>query len=249
MDKETVKLLLQSYRPHDANDPIFAEALREVAADPELAAWFEEMQRFDAVMASKFQDMTVPRDVKNHILLGYHGGADDATAARRTPILAWVASIAAILVLGLLCWPWLKPSRRPMNALALQAISYTEQMPPLQFVCFDAGAVASWVNEQPGTKRIGLKLPTPDKALSMAMIGSSIVDWNGRPVVMICLQNGQRMAMLYVLEPRDAADLAEGATETVQKADWVVQTTKSDGRVRVLTTKGRPEDLDFQMPF
>lgn len=247
MDKATVKLLLESYRPHDANDPIFAEALREVAADPELAAWFEEMQRFDAVMASKFQEMPVPADMKNHILLGYHSAA--APASRRPRAVAWLGSIAAALVLGLVCWRLLAPPERPVNALALQAISYTEQMPPLQFVCFDAAAVAAWVNEQPGSRSLGFKLPKPDKSLSMAMIGSSVVDWNGRPVVMVCLQNGKRMAMLYILNPKDAADLAEGATETVRKAGWVVRTSKSDGRVRVLTSKGGPEDLDFQMPF
>lgn len=158
----------------------------------------------------------------------------------------------------MICWRVIAPPERPGKALAseapisplaLQAISYTERMPALQFVCFDAAAVASWVNEQPGTQQLGIKLPKPDKALSMTMIGSSVVDWNGRPVVMIALQNRERMAMLYILSPRDAADLEEGATETVQKANWVVRTTKSGGRVRILTTKGTPEDLDFQMPF
>ena len=248
MDKATVKLLLQSYRPHDANDPIFAEALREVAADPDLAAWFEEMQRFDAVMASKFQEMPVPADVKNHILLGYHSAAA-APAARRSRALGWLGAIAAVFVLALVCWRLLAPPERPMNALALQAISYTEQMPPLQFVCFDAAAVAAWVNEQPGTRNLGFKLPKPDKSLSMAMIGSSVVDWNGRPVVMICLQNGKRMAMLYILNPSDAAGLNDGATETVQKAGWVVQAKNTKGRVQILTTKGRAEDMNFTMPF
>ena len=248
MDKTTIKLLLESYRPHDAEDPIFTEALREVAADPELAAWFEEMQRFDAVMTAKFQAVAVPGDVKEHILLGRVAGIA-GPAARRPNALIWIGAIAAALVLGLFCWRVLTPAQRPMNALALQAISYTEQMPPLQFVCFDAGAVASWVNEQPGTQRLGLKLPKPDQSLSMAMIGSSIVDWNGRPVVMICLQNGQRMAMLYILSPDDAEGLQDGATETIEKDNWVVQAKNTNERVQMLTTKGRAGDLDFRMPF
>ena len=248
MDRESIKLLLESYRPHDANDPLFAEALREVAADPELAAWFEQMQRFDAVMVSKFDGLPVPADVKNHILLGYHNAAA-STTPRRWNLAMWIGSIAAALVLGLLCWRFITPPERAADRLALQAISFTGQMPPLQFVCFDATVVASWINEQPGTRQLGLTLPKPDKSLSMAMIGSSIVDWNGKPVIMVALQNEKRMAMLYILSPSDAAELAEGASETVQKADWVVRTTKSDGRVRVLATKGKPEDLDFQMPF
>lgn len=246
MDKATVKLLLESYRPHDANDPIFAEALREVAADPELAAWFEEMQRFDAVMSAKFQNMPVPRDVKNYILLGH--AANAAPPIRRSRAISFGA-LAAALVLGLICWSVFAPTRRPADALALQAISYTDNMPPLQFVCFDAAAVAGWINKQPGAKQIGLALDKPPASFSMAMIGSSVVDWNGRPVVMVCLQNGRRMAMLYILSGSDAADLKEGETRTVQKADCVVRMTKTAGQVRLLTTKGRPEDLDFQIPL
>lgn len=85
MDKTTVKLLLESYRPQDANDPIFAKALREVAADPELAAWFEQMQRFDAAMTSKFEEIPIPPDLRNHIFLAYQG----ATAAPSPPRLCW----------------------------------------------------------------------------------------------------------------------------------------------------------------
>ncbi len=246
MDKATVKLILESYRPQDANDPIFAEALRKVADDPELAAWFEDMQRFDAVMSAKFKGIAVPSDVKDHILLGYHASASPPS---RRSLLMISGTIAAALVVGFFCWNiWAQP-RRPVNALALQAISYTGRMPPLQFVCFDAAAVAGWINKQPGARQIGISLRKPPASLSMEMIGASVVDWNGRPVVMVCLQNGRRMAMLYILSGNDAADLKECATTTVQKADWVVRATKTAGQVRLLTTRGRPEDLDFQTPF
>jgi hypothetical protein len=246
MDKATVKLLLESYRPHSANDPIFAEALREVAADPELAAWFGQMQRFDAVMSAKFQQLPVPSEVKDHILLCYTASVSPRPRRSRAMIFG---AIAAALVLGLICWNMFAPPRRGGDALALEAISYTDKMPPLQFVCFDAAVVAEWINQQPVAKQIGISLGKPPASLSMAMIGSSVVYWNGRPVIMICLQNGKRMAMLYILSDSYADDLKEGARTTIQKADWVVRTTKTAGQVRLLTTKGRPEDLDFQMPF
>ena len=248
MDKETAKLLLKSYRPEDSEDPIFAEALREAAADPELAAWFEEMQRFDAAVGASLQEIPIPPDLKGHILLSRHNVVT-APTFYRSRFLALAGAAAAILALGLVFWRLVLPHERPADALARQAISYTERMPALQFVCFDASVVASWVNEQPDAQRLGITLPDPGKSLSMEMIGSSIVHWNGRPVVMICLQHNGRMAMLYVLGPNEAAGMKEGATETMQKADWVVRTSKSAGRVRVLATKGKPEDLNFSMPF
>lgn len=257
MDKTTVKLLLESYRPQDASDPIFAEALREVAADPELAAWFEQMQRFDAALTSKLEAIPIPADLRNHIFLGYQGTTTARDPRRHLP-WAWIGSIAAAFVLGVFCWRLIAPPERsgkalvaeaPISPLALQAISYTERMPALQFVCFDAAAVASWINEQPGTQQLGLRLPKPDKSLSMAMIGSSVVDWHGRPVVMVALQNGQRMAMLYILSPDDVPGLKDGATETIEKDNWVVQAKNTNGRVQVLTTRGGPGALDFPMPF
>ncbi len=81
------------------------------------------------------------------------------------------------------------------------------------------------------------------------MIGSSIVNWNGHPVVMICMQDGRHMAMLYVLKDADVAGLKDNSTETFQRADWVVRATKANGQVRLLAARGTADDLDFPMPF
>ena len=248
MDRATVKLLLESYCPEDADDPIFREALREVASDPELAAWFENMQRLDAVISEKIQGIPVPAEVKDHILLG---------ASKPNNILhnprswAWAvpASIAALIAISLFAWHVLTPSASRMTPMELQALAYSKKMPALQFVCFNAAAVAAWVNKQPGAQKVGLTLPVPDQSMSMAMIGSSVVDWNGRPVVMICLQDGKRMAMLYILNAKDFPEMADGATDTMRKEDWVVRATKSNGKVQLLAAQGGPEGLDFKMPY
>jgi hypothetical protein len=248
VDKETVKMLLASYRPQDAEDPIFADALREVARDPELAAWFEEMQRFDVVVGEKFRTASVPAEVKARVL------ADARTAsipaANTIQAKRWWAvplAIAAMLCAALIVWQNVAPVPAS-RALALQAISYSEEMPALQFVCFDAGEVAKWINKHPRSRHLGLKLNQPAEALSMRMIGSSVVDWKGQPVTMVCLQDGKRMAMLYILTAADAA-LPDGATETVEERGWTVRTIKTGGQVRVLTVKGRAEEQDFQVPF
>jgi hypothetical protein len=249
MDKETAKNLLELYRPQDRNDPMFAEALREVAADPALAAWFEEKQRFDAVIAGKLQEIPVPADVKGQILAGYRP-VEPADAVRVRGKWVTPLSLAASFFLGVFSWHLLDlPESRPMTPLEKQAIAYTEHMPALQFVCFNPVAVAKWVNDQPGSQQVGLKLPMPDASKTMTMIGASVTDWNGHPVVMVCLQDGKRMAMLYILNEKEASEMAEGATGTTQHGDWVIRTTKADGQIRVLAAKGRPEDLDFPMPF
>ncbi len=244
MDSEEVKRLLASYRAQDAADPMFADALREAARDPELAAWFAEARQFDAWMGEKLLAASVPAEVKSRVL----SGAPIAKATHRTH-LRWAIPLAAAAVLtaALLLWQSFTPAR-PSRALAMQAISFTGGMPALQFVCFDASAVAGWVNKQPGAQRAGLQLNDPGQALFMKMIGSSIVDWDGQPVVMICLQNDRQMAMLYILDD-STARLPEGTSETMEKDGWATRTMRAGGQVRILTTKGRAEDLDFPMPF
>lgn len=246
MDRATVKLLLEGFRPQDAADPMFAEALAEVARDPELAAWFETVQRLDAsISASLREAVPVSAALKAHILVGLQ----TETPARSSLFWKYLSAIAAaVLLAAFLGWKMLVPSQ-PAEALALQAVNFTNEMPPLQFVCFDATAVAAWVNEQPRARQAGIELPKPGKAADMAMIGSSVVDWNGKPVVMICLQNSKRMAMLYILNAEDGKAWKEGARETFQKDGWVVRTSLENGQVRLLTTKGQPEDLDFTTPF
>jgi hypothetical protein len=248
MDKTTVQFLLESYRAQDANDPIFAEALREIAADPELAAWFAERQRFDAVIAAALREVEVPGDVKDRILRG-SPAVTPFPVPHRAGIWATLGSIAAVLLLGLFSWQFLVPHPRAIDPLAMQAITFTSKMPALQFVCFNPAAVAKWVNAQPDSQKVGLTLPPPDKSMSMVMIGSSIVNWNGHPVVMVCLQDGKRMAMLYVMKASDVPGMKEGESETVQHGDWVVRTTDDHGQIHVLTARGAPGDLDFRMPF
>jgi len=244
MDKETARMLLESYRPQDHADPMFTDALAEAARDPELGVWFAEQQRFDALMGQKFREVPVPAEVKVRVL------ADARAALPVAPRARWPLALAAAAVLaaGLLAWRNFAPVS-PGRALAHQAISFTQEMPALQFVCFDAGVVAQWVNEQPGVSNVALKLRKPAAELSMSMIGSSVVDWNGQPVVMVCLQNGKRMAMLYILGEKEAASLLEGKAETLEENGWAARTIKTGGQVRILAARGRAADLDFDVPF
>lgn len=70
MDKDEVKVVLQSYRAgtDDENDSLFRDALAQASNDPALADWFRAEQEFDAVMAEKFRDVPVETAVKKRLL-------------------------------------------------------------------------------------------------------------------------------------------------------------------------------------
>lgn len=248
MDREELKDLLELYRPEDAGDPMFAEALAEVARDAELAAWFARAQRFDAAMRETLRELPVPPEVRREILQTERP-RKLVPFAPRLPAWAWSLSAAAVLVLAAVLGRTALEPKSGTQALAMQAIQFTDRMPALQFVCFDSDEVASWVNHQPAVQQAKLTLPRPGRSADMVMIGSSVVNWQGRPVVMICLQNGGRMAMLYMLKADDLKSLADGASETMERGGWFVRTSRRGDQLRVLTSKGSAVDANFPVPF
>ena len=70
MNRHEAKRQLEVFRPGgaDARDPCFAEALKQLEHDPELARWFNEQRRFDAVMAEGVKAVATPADLKAAIL-------------------------------------------------------------------------------------------------------------------------------------------------------------------------------------
>lgn len=270
MDKATLKLRLGAFRTHgqDADDPLLAEARREVERDPEMAAWFAEEQRFDALMVEKFRGVSAPAGLKEAILLNAktprivpeRGSARPASWQRSARVsLALAAGLTLAFFLGRLTLP---PNPRPPGpgplapesaggSLALRAIAYTEQMPALEFVCFDASQVASWVARKSADLQMGQVI---DKRVpDMRMIGSSVARWEGKPVIMIALQNGEHMAMLYLLRASDfpgpsGAD-EQGVNGILEKDGWVSKTGRRGDHVYVLTAKGTRQDLNFPMPL
>lgn len=72
MNRDEAKLLLQVYRPggQDAAEPRFAEALNLAKNDPELAAWFEQEQAFDAAISQSVKGVPIPENLKSAILTG-----------------------------------------------------------------------------------------------------------------------------------------------------------------------------------
>jgi len=248
VDREEAKRILESYRlgGKDSHDPIFADALRELERDPELQAWFEEKEKFDAVMVEKLADaVTAPRDLKHQILARRPERARNIFAV---PWLQPMLAAAAAVVIGLGVWQHFAAPRNPARTLALQAISYTNEMPPLQFVCFDASAVASWANRQPAVRKAALEIPKPGTDMDLRLIGSSLVAWNGKPVLMLCLQNGKQMAMVYLVRGDDF-QIKPDAHEMIEKDGWVSRVSYSGDKAWVLTTKGKPADLNFKVPF
>src|SRR5690349_1496751 len=99
-----VKLLLSGFRPEgqDASDPIFANALREVAQDPQLRTWFAEAQAFDRAVADRLGEVAPPEELRAAILAG-----EKASRSNRRWLQPWTWAAAAVLaLLGVIAALW-----------------------------------------------------------------------------------------------------------------------------------------------
>ncbi len=165
--------------------------------------------------------------------------------------LTWpraILAIAAVFVAALLLANFFSRPKplTPAQLLAQQGITYTSSMPALQMVCFDASVVARWVSERPGFTAADFAITkTPE---NMRLIGASVAEWQGKPVIMLSLQNDRQMAMFYLVRGDDFALPPE--TDYVEEKDgWVSKVIRTGGHAGVLTTKGTRDDLKFDMPF
>lgn len=253
MDKEQVRQVLSVYRAgsDDALDPYFAEALRAAEADPELEAWFAEAQRFEAEVVALLHATPAPVGLKEAILRrAAVSPAPGVTAERRIAFAPWLAAAAAVVAAFFIGRGSVVPAavhRLGDGSLALQAISYSGQMPKLDFVCFSSNAVKGWVDEKSAAMHMGNLLDKPMP--NMQMIGSSATEWNGKPVILVALQNGQHMGMLYLMR---AADFPSGASEdghVMERDGWVSKVGCRGEHVFVLTARGTRDDLNFPMPL
>lgn len=253
MDKEQARQILSVYRAgsDDAQDPYFAEALQAAAADPDLATWFAEAQRFEAEMIALLQVAPAPAGLRDAILQrAATSPAPRIIAQRRIAFAPWLAAAAAVVAAFFIGRGSVVPTpvhRLGDGSLALQAISYSGQMPKLDFVCFSSDAVKGWVDKKSAAMHMGNLLDKPMP--NMQMIGSSATEWGGKPVIQVALQNGRHMGMLYLMR---TADFPGGASEdghVMEKDGWVSKVGLRGDHVFVLTARGTRDDLNFPMPL
>lgn len=101
MDSTEAKFILRAYRPggHDAQDPVFAEALAQLERDPALRAWWERERAFDAAVTEKIGTAHPPGHLRLAILAGGKVGNPGGRSVMRWRSLPmWIAAAAAIAV-------------------------------------------------------------------------------------------------------------------------------------------------------
>ena len=197
MNTQEAKFILQAYRPggEDANDPQFAEALRQVKNDPELAKWFAEQLAFDSAMGRALQQVKPPDNLRENILAG--GRVVPLTFwSRRTVWWAVAASFVLLLCPGAL---WLNSMRFTVYMDKMVTASAASEG-HVDVKISDLGQIQAWL----ANRGVETNFVLPAVLSGAPATGCRILDWHGHKISMLCyMLDGSGHVDLFVAEKSD----------------------------------------------
>jgi len=209
MTRDEAKAILQVWRPggEDAEDPRFAEALKAVEQDAELARWFAEQKAFDGAMAAQVQTLPVPRNLKASLLAQQPAvrvpfWQRDLLPLLQRPALRWAlaASVAGLCVAG--SWAAMRhPSRFADYRRDLTEEAW-DANPHVELRTSDLKTITHWLAE----RGMRAELVIPSALRDMNILGCRVLKWRGHSVVGLCLSDGVRHNHLFVADQIAFAD-------------------------------------------
>ena len=205
MNIEEAKLILAAYRPGTADDadPHFAEALKLVRTDAELAAWFKAEQAADAALRAKLKSTPLPDDLLANIQSGLQERLNGRP--RRNPFpLALAASIVVLgLLAGLLVFrPDPKAVPGSFAAFREDMSQQLQTMPSLDFNTDRLVEVREWLAKQP----LGGEVELPEALTKFPSLGCRTMDWNGHKAALVCFMIEGEVLHVLVMPKGDLPD-------------------------------------------
>ncbi len=203
MNSEEAKLFLSARRRHgqDDGDPRMAEALEHTRHDPELRAWYDEQQAFDASICEKLAQLGPPPGLAGQIL-----AEQRVRCARRNrravATLAIAASVTLLFSVGL--WQFW-PAPAPMTQFAAMRVDMTKFLatfPELDLATDQWPEIVRWLTRK--TALEGLELPLA--AQRFPGLGCREIEWRGKRLMLVCFVAQGEIVHLFVLPKAELGD-------------------------------------------
>jgi hypothetical protein len=256
MNREEARLILQVYRPggQDADDPHFAEALALAKRDPELAAWFAEQHKFDAMVSRGLQKIAAPSQLKSQILASGQKSARPESFVEppvanwwrnlfsfNSPV-AWAAAIILIFIcLGIF---WGKPGgdARFADFSARMVFSARNDTNHVDAKIRDMKQVVAWLAERHGENKFVLPVALNGEN---GLMGCRILDWRGQKVSMLCylLKNSGHMD-LFVADAKIFSDAPPDKPRFAASGGMPTASWSRDGVAYLIVGFGNETDLE-----
>lgn len=245
MNRLQAEEILVLYRPNtaDANDHEFAEALRLVQLDSELAHWFADHCAHYEMMRAHFGKISVPAGLKEQILAEREIEIEiKFISPPRSFWLRPVVAIAAlvILLLGLAAF-WL-PSRAEKNYSNYRnrMISTALRSYAMDLETHDLQQIQTFLAKRNAPAKFALT----SGLLKAQSTGCVVLRWQDKPVSMICFRTGKPLAagqksdlFLFVMDRSAFATIS--ATPKLEQIKQLATARWSDGdKFYLLATAG-----------
>jgi len=269
MDKEKAKLILACSGPGESEktNPEFAQALRMLEADPELAKWYRRERELDQAFREKFAEIQPPEGLKtrilhacdsNHFSLNSREGSHSRSSERGIFIPGkWVMPLAAAaLVLILFTISGLRlfqgnPTPRNSqltDSLAFLSERYVNQ--PGQSIQFDyesevLGELQAYLAQQ-GAPYI----KNPSGSISkMKPVGCLLVEYEDVELGLVCFRDRDQLLHVFSTDKAHFDTLFPGMKETALPANFINEGTQfrvwsEESDLYIMSHDGDKVDLD-----
>jgi hypothetical protein len=193
---------LAAARPggQDAEDPEIREALRAAADDPEIGAWLEREQRFDAAFGAKLRLVPIPDDLRDRIL----AGRKVVSFPPRSYAFEWLAAAAAVALMAVGVFG-IRPEAETIawNRYQADAVGATRSMPGLGVENVPLADIRSWLAERGGHS--GMQLPAEIE--KQFPLGCATLRVDKKKVSLVCFKLGEKgIAHVFVIDREDVSD-------------------------------------------
>jgi len=182
------KEALLVYRPGttDPNDPEFVEALSVAKQYPELQQWFQDHCALQEALRSKFRQIPVPEGLKEQIISERLAYVTPPTP--RTKQTVALAVLCVLLLAGVVVWV-LQPREDTSfaNFQARMVSTVARGYPRMDLETSDAKKIREALAQKGGPADYVL----PETLQKVAMTGCASLEWQGKPVSMLCFNSGK----------------------------------------------------------
>ena len=240
MNSDAAKEILSAYRSADRDgaDPIFHEALNQMASDSELKKWFEEQQDLDRTIREKLASIEPPADLQAKILARIRG-----EKVRRFALpQVWLAAAACLVVGGIALFYSNRhggPDRFQEFKSDAMAMVSVQGGPALDLKTPDLSETQTYlrVHQAPRDDAI------PTRLQSMETAGCRAFVWKDYPASLTCfrLPDGQMLHLVVI--DRKAMGNADIPVGVKSVGDWHVMFQQKGEMLMMWATQAPMEQL------
>ena len=247
MNSPEAQFILTACRPGhaDAEDARVSEALALAQDDPQLAAWWEDQQAFDAALVGKLKDVPPPPELALQLRAGRRVAVESPPAPRFRWRPVWLA-IAAAIVLTLVLVQFLpvRPSQPATVAFFRQQMAdYLAQRwdHRLDASPDSYAKIEQWLAAQ--TAPVPEDLPV--RLVSQPTYGCKVIEWRGTKATLICFNVRDAYTTVHLLVV-DSAAVRDAAPETqfTDAGRWSSATWSRHGKTYVALCEGSRAALE-----